>query len=193
VFTLSEKDKAMKPALIYLATFSFLIPENVLAQNYLEWSETKLSWNNFAIKHLPHSRTGAITASGIYFSYTKSNQLLDVEIKAQMDTEASWVNSHSMNDDVLAHEQLHFDISELHARMLRKYFSDHPRIDKFQKPETIYKNYMNLMRKMQNDYDQQTHHGNNKAMQLMWQNKIENMLLELSSFKENRIVMNTQN
>ncbi|HRC14175.1 MAG TPA: hypothetical protein PLY25_00645, partial [Bacteroidia bacterium] len=61
------------------------------AQELVDWQEKRLTWDDFEKRNLPHSRTGAITSSGIYFSYMENAAGLDIIVKAQMDKSRSWV------------------------------------------------------------------------------------------------------
>jgi len=99
-----------------------------------------------------------------------------------MDKSRSWVNTHSLRDEVLSHEQVHFDISEIHARLLRQYFALNNRKSAGRNPESIYKKYINRLRRMQDDYDRQTNHGNDLYMQMMWEEKIKAMLIDLEQY-----------
>ncbi|HOZ83180.1 MAG TPA: DUF922 domain-containing protein [Bacteroidia bacterium] len=152
------------------------------AQELVDWQEKRLTWDDFEKRNLPHSRTGAITSSGIYFSYMENAAGLDIIVKAQMDKSRSWVNTHSMHDEVLSHEQMHFDISEIHARLLRQYFALNNKKTARHNPESIYKKYINRLRRMQDDYDRQTNHGNDMYMQMKWEEKIKTMLLDLEQY-----------
>ena len=149
------------------------------AQELVDWQEKRLTWDDFEKRNLPHSRTGAITSSGIYFSYMENAAGLDIIVKAQMDKSRSWVNTHSMHDEVLSHEQMHFDISEIHARLLRQYFALNNKKTARHNPESIYKKYINRLRRMQDDYDRQTNHGNDMYMQMKWEEKIKTMLYNM--------------
>ena len=66
----------------------------------------------------------AVTASGITFSFSvsQSNAVFvdfNAEVEAHFYPEKSWYLKDKGDDHILAHEQLHFDITELHVRQLR--------------------------------------------------------------------------
>ncbi|HMR45204.1 MAG TPA: DUF922 domain-containing protein [Bacteroidia bacterium] len=164
--------------LIALATFV----TTTSAQELVNWQEKRLTWDDFEKRNLPKSRTGAITSSGIYFSYLEDDDGINIIVKAQMDKSRSWVNTHSMRDEVLSHEQMHFDIAEIHARLLRQYFTLNNKKFARHNPENIYKKYINRLRRMQDDYDRQTNHGNDMYMQMMWEEKIKLMLTDLEQY-----------
>ena len=95
----------------------------------IEWNEDyKLSWSDF--KGKPNLKSGyvASTNSGISFSYSygfKYNELvLDYEVKCNFYPELSWYIPSIVTENTLRHEQTHFDISEIHARLLRKRISE---------------------------------------------------------------------
>ena len=91
----------------------------------ITWNESyKLTWDDFKGPSDKNSDAVAITASGITFSYSiqKANDRV-VDFKVNIFTHfypnKSWVKLDRANDHILAHEQLHFDITELHARKFK--------------------------------------------------------------------------
>ena len=91
----------------------------------ISWNaEESLSWNDFKAspkKHLPYK---ANTNSGLSFSWNATESSSGIELNYEVGSNfypnRSWVKEIEEVDYLLAHEQLHFDITELHARKLRK-------------------------------------------------------------------------
>mgnify|MGYP003348753850 CR=1 FL=1 len=87
--------------------------------------------------------------------------------------------------DVLSHEKLHFDISEVYARMLRKKITEtkdwggnpHNTMEK------IFSEINNESNVLQNSYDKDTAHGTIPLKQSQCKTKIELMLAEYSAWK----------
>jgi predicted secreted Zn-dependent protease len=90
----------------------------------------------------------------------------------------SWVKSEYKSDfELLKHEQLHFDISELYARKFREQlskmsFTENVKIEISDLYEKITKKKIEL----QNEYDIETDHSVNILKQKQWGQKI---LIEL--------------
>ncbi|WP_449274498.1 DUF922 domain-containing protein [Lacinutrix neustonica] len=89
-----------------------------------------------------------------------------------------------MNDHILAHEQLHFDITELNVRYLRE------KIERLKISPTVaqeldgYHEKANAsLEKMQKKYDTESHFSINKIGQAKWKSFVEKELLRLERFK----------
>ncbi|SDB21066.1 hypothetical protein SAMN03097699_0111 [Flavobacteriaceae bacterium MAR_2010_188] len=85
----------------------------------------KLSWKDFRGEAKSNTKAVAVTSSGITFSYSlkrTNDKIVDFEtfVHAHFYPENSWYNKEKSDAYILAHEQLHFDITELHVRKLRK-------------------------------------------------------------------------
>lgn len=156
----------------------------------LSWNESyQLTWVDFKSK--PNNRVSAtaVTASGITFGFsiTESNSnpiSFTTEVHAHFYPEKSWFKSELANNHVLGHEQLHFDITELHARKFRQHIS------KLKISNTIKKDLRNLhnemnkaLEVMQNNYDAETNFSRHVEFQSKWQLYIDEELKKLSDYK----------
>ena len=121
------------------------------------------------------------------------NTVPEISIKNYFDRNESWILV--KEDYVLQHEQIHFDISELYTRKLRK------SIESLQQKKVsnleIYKkklNYWNQMSQQTNNaFDKENNDSytlkngtfilNKNPKQKEWKNKIENELNEMTEFK----------
>lgn len=106
---------------ITLMSFSFVKDDFIL------WQENKKlkiqdfkAENNDTIKVNRQQFLGAISAIRIeYSSFQRNkNSVPDFSIKTYFDPNESWMLL--KNDYVLQHEQIHFDLTELYARKMRK-------------------------------------------------------------------------
>ena len=106
---------------ISLMSFSFVKDEFIL------WQENKKlkiedfkAENKDTIKVNQQQFLGAISAIRIeYSSFQRNkNSVPDFSIKTYFDPNESWM--FLKNDYVLQHEQIHFDLTELYARKMRK-------------------------------------------------------------------------
>lgn len=154
------------------------------AQEYetIPWSEKKLAWKDFKGEPPLSDRVAATTASGISYQFstsgTRDSYKIDFEISTHFYPNKSWYKPELCDAVILSHEQLHFDISELFARKLRKEFSEATFT-----PENVKRKIRALYRKnneelsdFQNRYDAETNFSRNREKQLIWNKKIEEAL-----------------
>lgn len=152
------------------------------------WGERPLTWQDFKGKPAADDGFHASTNSGI--SYSWSARIVGEEIHLVYTVEASfypqnsWVREKA--ESLLAHEQLHFDISELHARFLRKRLAEfQPQGQKDLKRafRGIYEKTEAARRQMQEQYDLETRHGSSAKAQKSWEQKVVSALRELKEYK----------
>ncbi|MBO9563939.1 MAG: hypothetical protein J7621_14245 [Niastella sp.] len=190
----------MKSILLFLA-FSYAL--SLAAQDtatIIEWSEKKLTWEDFREDNTEekyYKKAAARINSGIRVRRydTISNNQITVAIYAVMHPYRSWVRKRAVgNGKVLAHEQDHFEITELFARKLRKALSEETFVQKShsKKMEKLIKQFRKDLSSMQYQYDQETSHGTNEQLQRWWHYFIINRLEELNNYK-NAVVQLTIN
>ena len=170
--------------------FIFVLSLQLLAQDTekISWDKTRLlEWEDFKAnpkKHLPYK---ANTNSGLSFSWnaTKSSDgtLFTYEVGSNFYPNRSWVKEIEEVDYLLAHEQLHFDITELHARKLRKALSNYETGSKMKKElNNIYSEIEQQRQQMQNQFDKETNHSINKEAEYQWRKFVENELNKLNEY-----------
>lgn len=140
----------------------------------MEWSATRpLTWNDFRGTPNPVADFVATTNSGMSFTYSfavrNGRRTITFEVKSYFYPDSSWYLKDDVSPYILKHEQTHFDISELHARKLRKRldaaaFSDNlkPEI------EAIYRKVEAERKAMQDAFDNESDHSKNKAGEARW-------------------------
>ncbi len=163
--------------------FLCLIPLLLIGQEEesIEWtSNTKLTWRDFKGKPT-NTRAAAITASGISYRFsTLSNGKeikLDFKVSTYFYPKQSWYQPSLCDEVILGHEQLHFDISELFARKMRKQLQN-TRFTKNVKAEVkaIYRKINKELNDFQNRYDDETNFSRNLEQQLEWNEEIAKVL-----------------
>ncbi len=174
-----------------LFTFIFILafgemtfPQAGKCKGCIEWQEERaLKWSDF--KGRPNRLSGneAVTDSGIAISLECNGRYSEVKVESFFDPKGSWTKDHA-SDYLLAHEQLHFDITELFARKLRKQLqslgNDCKRLNSH--VEQFYnKNYKAYVR-YQAAYDRESNHSINRKEQQRWQKKVNAELAELSQY-----------
>ncbi len=85
----------------------------------------RLSWADFeGNPRWDYSDISALTSSGIiHYAGCKEGKII-YKVKAYFEKKESWVKQEALTQHHLEHEQLHFDITELNARKLRKALSE---------------------------------------------------------------------
>jgi len=170
-----------------LLVFSFTLKTG---DESIPWSEKPLRWDDFRGKPHPRSNVSALTYSGIKYNFEQNGNRLTMKVVATFDPEHSWVNNDLATEYVLRHEQLHFDISELHARKLRAALkqisptTSRPNSD----AEKLYDKFTKESRKYQDRYDAETGHSGNEINQAAWDKKITMELNEMKA-EEDTVVL----
>jgi hypothetical protein len=168
--------------------FSFKSDEEENA-NELTWdAERPLVWEDFTAEPDKQSSYDAWTFSGINYVYNwyynDQNQIeAEVNAWAYFDHAQSWVKKKSISEELLAHEQLHFDIAELHCRYFLE-AADHFTYTENVEAEidSIFNVYFKQMLSTQIDYDIATDHFRNKEEQIKWNNQVHAEMDRLSNY-----------
>ncbi|WP_372938074.1 DUF922 domain-containing protein [Seonamhaeicola sp.] len=174
---------------ILIVFCSFLL---IQEEPVLSWSESyKLSWTDFKGSPNLQDSAVAVTASGISFGYSikqTNNEVTNfsTQVHAHFYPEQSWYKPDRAGIHVLNHEQLHFDITELHARKLR-YEINKLKITNHVKSElkTLQKTINLELKNTQNKYDLETNFSRNIEAQAQWKAYIAQELKKFSKYKSN--------
>lgn len=150
----------------------------------IRWEPShRLSWSNFKATPPESTRIAATTASGISYRYkTKSSgrrYLLDFEVETYFYPDKSWYHAAVCDDNVLSHEQLHFDISELFAREFRRRLSSRTFSENVKaEVRAMFQQINRELSEFQNRYDQETDYSRNRAAQQAWNREIAEILAQ---------------
>jgi Bacterial protein of unknown function (DUF922) len=156
----------------------------------LSWNENrKLTWADFKADPNEGMEAVALTASGITFGYslkTSGKRIIDfnTSVEAHFYPNKSWYLKARGNDYILQHEQLHFDITELYARMFRQQL-DRLKVNQNLKEQMsrLHTAINEAVNETQKRYDAQTNHSINEEMQNQWNVFIQQELLKYSKYK----------
>lgn len=141
-----------------------------------------LTWQDFQGRPVLTGNVAALTMSG--FGYKASMKsvneasTLNLSVYCYFSIPKSWVKPDRKTNYILNHEQHHFDITYLVATMF---------IEKLKQQKItisnantllpkIYNDCCDIMNKMQDEYDLQTAHGQDKEMQQQWHETITKRL-----------------
>lgn len=168
--------------LICLAPFVFAQSDKT--EGHIKWSEDyKLTWADFQAK--PKKNHVASAMSDITFSVSvhSEGKYLIVYIQPSFNPKGSWAKEEDRVDELLKHEQIHFDIYEVNARKMRQELQM-KKLTTANSQETVnnlMEKYGNLNIKVQERYDGETDHSLKKDKQEKWN---EQITVELESLKD---------
>lgn len=155
--------------------------------NLIDWStEQKLTWKDFKGHPDKNSTNAALTSSSINIEFGYNSTGLKYNIKCRFDKNLSW--GRIKNDYILAHEQGHFDIAEIHARKLHKALKAYKFNSRTVSKDVngIYNSIMKEHHEYQSNYDQETNYSRNSGNQNLWYDKISEALDSLKEFSSYR-------
>jgi len=164
----------MKLFLIFL--FSFCSTEKTFSPSAeIRWQETrKLTFADFKGAVPAFSSWAATTQSTINFSYSETNgKLSNVIVYASFTPEKSWMRKRI--PEVLAHEQIHFDITEVFARKFYHEVMNETSFSK-EKLRDLFKSENAACEELQQQYDDETEHGTKEEMQEKWKETVSKLL-----------------
>ena len=159
----------------FLVLFLFFLKPAMSEEFTIAWRDNYgLTWADFKGKIEPDIDAVAVTTSGIIFSFSvnQSNAQFvgfSAEAEAYLYPEKSWYFKSKSEDHILAHEQLHFDITELHVSQLR-YNASKIKVSKNikQNLRDAHEETNRSLAAIQNDYDTQTDNSIHKKHQVIW-------------------------
>ena len=180
----------MKNGLFWVLLILSLSVRSQVVEMKLMWEEAKpLTWADFQGTPNPNNPFQANTNSGISYSWSFKASGDEVTFASEVFCfflpKGSWVRPGKASTNLLAHEQLHFDITELHARKLRKELENFTAVgskDMKKLLGDIYKKIDAERKLMQERYDRETDHSQKEKVQEEWQQKIEAELAALEEF-----------
>lgn len=161
------------------------VPEKTDAvdEEMIPWQpERKLAWDDFLCPPQKQGDAVASTSTSLGISYQVKNGVLAYKITCNFSKRKSW--GLLRTDYILAHEQAHFDITELHARKLYQAlynYAFNPESFK-QDIADIYGQIVKEKEEMQEAYDSETDHSRRKRIQYDWYQKIDSLMGETEAF-----------
>ena len=152
---------------------------------YIEWNEYhKLTWDMFTGEPDPSSIGDAGTAVKIQALPFLVDKKIHYHVHALFSKKSSWCRE-DRSPELLAHEQLHFDIAELTARKVRKKIAELKKVK--EKDLGVYNEAIEKILHDSNAfdarYDRETYHGILSDQQEAWQKNITRDLKRLHNYR----------
>ena len=162
-----------------LATASNLAKEKKETEEFIPWTvERLLTWADFQREPVRNTDAVASTSTTLGLNYMLKGGKVEYQITCSFSKKRSW--GLVKTDYILAHEQAHFDITELFARKLHQQLMAYqPNRKTFQKDiNAIYENVVKSKEAFQKMYDGETDHSRKRARQEEWLVRIDDLLYE---------------
>lgn len=168
-----------------LIKWIFILNTGLSPCSFICWKDTeKLNWDyflgepkSFSISYGDSAQ--AVSNLTIIMGLDSNNEYT---AKAVFNKNLSWYVEKS--DLLLQHEQGHFDLTEVYARLLRKKV-DHNEGDSDFDINSLYKETLMELDSVSEKYDAETLHGSILVQQKKWDTYFEERLNELSEYSDN--------
>ena len=175
---------------MYKYLIAFLFPLCLFQDEpTISWNhDYRLEWSDFNGNPTEGTSVVAVTASGITFTFSTKKtrtRLIDYNyiIKADFYPEKSWYSEYRATDNILNHERLHFDITELFARKFRQRIENTTfDLSISSQMKSIHNAINTELEAMQNLYDAETNHSQSLEKQKEWQTRIIIQLNKLAHY-----------
>lgn len=154
----------------------------------IPWSATRrLTLADFQGHPGPSDRLAALTSADIKSNAACRDFVFSSTVTATFDPNTSWFQNPKLaSEALLRHEQLHFDITEAYARLMRQklvIFATKADCNKLQPAfNNVTKAVYAAWDNEQNRYDQETGHGLNAVRQAFWEKQTQLKLEQLKAF-----------
>ena len=157
----------------------------------IRWTARRpLTWADFQGK--PPDRNDAVAAETAYtilHGFRCVGSAFDSVVVAAFRPRESWVKMAMLrtpadNARALRHEQAHFDIAEIHARRIRRYYSELVAPCRLSTDDLAdaAKRMERDQKGAQEQYDEETDHGRNSNQQSRWEKTVATDLTSLVKF-----------
>ncbi|MBT30874.1 MAG: hypothetical protein CMO01_14545 [Thalassobius sp.] len=182
----------MKNILKFSFFIALFISFPIIAQNESEsitWQEGRqLKWTDY--RGTPEGKAYEAARSEFEIEFRYTGKIVEDELVLQFQVSAlfipndSWTVEAKQSNELLIHEQLHFDITELFARKMRHEFSlAHISADNGKAEiQAIYDKVMADMKRYRSLYNDETFFGANLNKQLEWNSKVRREMIELNQY-----------
>ena len=152
----------------------------------VKWdAHNRISWDNFPVKDT-NDRFAAEANTFFKANFFLKNDSVFCQVVTYLNAERSWRKpSLHLDEYGIKHEQVHFDITEIFARKIRKELIENDVNE--HGVEKIYYANAKECREFQQLYDNETRHSLDERNQKRWNKHIRILLLSLDDFKERAI------
>lgn len=155
----------------------------VESQDMIPWEfDKRLIWDDFLCQPRMGTDAVASTSTSLGISYQLTDGELKYHITCYFNKGKSW--GLMKTDYILAHEQGHFDITEIFARRLNESLQNYHFNKRTFKRDIgqMYQAIVDQKEEYQRNYDAETDHSRNRKVQYDWLEKIDQLLAETQPY-----------
>jgi hypothetical protein len=153
-----------------------MLHDDLAADSAFAWSRARrLTWNDFRGRPPGAGAEVAKTAYALFYAWKCRGDAFDFRVIAAFRPRQSWVKTIALRDTVLRrsalrHEQTHFDLAEVHARRMRRYFGALGGACRKTDSELTHlaEQLIDQEKAEQQRYDAETNHGLQSDRQAAW-------------------------
>lgn len=150
--------------------------------NCVDWhSHPELTWDDFEGEVAEDSQYAAMSYWYIYYRWEGNK----VRAESCFQTSKAWIREGKQSDYLLKHEQLHFDIAQLHIRLFQKKLETATSTTQVKK---LFDESLRAAKQMQVQYDEESEHSRNKSEQRRWNNWVADQLEQLDGYGFFRLI-----
>jgi hypothetical protein len=151
--------------------------------SHVTWSTSRrLTWEDFKAQPDAANPHHALTAANLAVNASCKATGFSFEVNCVFLPTESW-SKNKMSQKLLEHEQLHFDLTEVHARLLRKELQQLNCSNLKAKLNGTVTNAFARWKAEQDAFDTACKHGLNEAEQSAWAASISERLQALEQYK----------
>lgn len=172
----------MKLKIIVIALLSLLYSVAYAVENCVDWhSHPELTWDDFQGEVAEDSQYAAMSYWYIYYRWEGNK----VRAESCFQTSKAWIRDGKQSDYLLKHEQLHFDIAQLHIRLFQKKLES---VTTTAQVKKLFDESLRAAKQMQVQYDEETQHSRNKPEQKRWNQWVADQLEQLDDYGFHRLI-----
>lgn len=167
-----------------------------IAKGFLPYR--KLTAEDFPVASNPQQGFAMYTHGFIHYHFNAkwvekgsgaTATVTDLSVRSGFDKGKSWRRKNFSDSGILAHEQIHLDINEIHAERFRRHQNlpvgkgiDYQEAmnNLRTRMKTLAEEFIREAQEEHNRYDEQTNHGRNKQKQAEWASQIERRRQEMT-------------
>ena len=163
---------------------------DLVNEDSLSWSSSSpLRWPDYRARPPAGHDEAAVTVTGLVWGYRCVDDAFSVHVAAAFFPDRSWVNplvfvQPGSSQRTLQHEQTHFDLTEVYARLTRQFFRELSRPCDRSEDElaSLGQRFVRDELDAQRRYDQETANGRDAGAQAGWDRRVHEQLETLKAF-----------
>lgn len=171
----SPRKAAPPPAVIAAPALDDMLRGDLAEDHAFAWSPRRLTWSDFQGAPPAEGNESAKTSYALYSAWKCRGTVFEFRVIAGFRPRQSWVKAGVLRDTIqrhaiLSHEQTHFDLAEVHARIMRRTFGEltNPCRRTDEELSALVERLAQAEKAEQRHYDAETNHGLRTHDQAAW-------------------------